>query len=291
VRLLFFILFLNLSFSQPYKPLLDQTNQWHFTTCYFGCLTDTYFTNGDTIVDGNTYKVLDGYHFISRTFLLREDVPAKKVYFKKANPNFIREYLLYDFTLQEGDDFEMKNPFTPFPIDGGEFHLDSIRMKPLLNNIDYKHFYFSPTASNTVATENVVWIEGIGGKSLINAPGGEANINGAGQLSCFFKNDELVYSNLDSISGCTYQNLNTITPLFSNTKILKTDKKRVFDLTNTMEIKAIDVFSISGQKIKSFQNDNNSTIVIPLEEFTSGLYFVEVYDAFYRRKVFKVISE
>lgn len=291
MRLLFFILVFNLSFSQSYRPLLDQTNQWQHTSCYFGCLNDVYYTDGDTIVNGVSHKILDGYHFISRTFLLREDVPAKKVYFKVLQQNTIREYLLYDFSLQEGDNFEMKNPITPFPLEGGFFHLDSIRMKPLLNNINYKHFYFSPLPTNTAATANVVWIEGIGGKSLINAPGGEANINGAGQLSCFFKNDELVYSNLDSISGCTYQNLNTITPLFSNTKILKTDKKRVFELTNTMEIKTIDVFSISGQKIKSFQNDNNSTIVIPLEEFTSGLYFVVVYDAFYRRKVFKVISE
>ena len=57
--------------GQDYKPLLDNTNEWHVTNCYFGCLTDVYFTDGDTLVEGNNYKVLDGFHYISRSFLLR----------------------------------------------------------------------------------------------------------------------------------------------------------------------------------------------------------------------------
>ena len=40
--------------SQQYEPLLNGFNEWHFTNCYFGCLTDTYFTNGDTIVNNKT---------------------------------------------------------------------------------------------------------------------------------------------------------------------------------------------------------------------------------------------
>src|SRR5690606_33024812 len=131
-------------FSQGYKPLLDNLNEWHFTTCNFGCLTDMYFTDGDTIVDGTSYKILDGYHYISRSFLIREDIASKKVYLKIVSSGFGEEFLLYDFSLSEGSTHFMKNPITPFPQDGGPFILDSIVERPLVDGAQYKHFYFSP---------------------------------------------------------------------------------------------------------------------------------------------------
>lgn len=175
------------AFSQSYKPLLDNINEWHVTTCYFGCLTDKYYTTGDTIVDGKSYKILDGYHFISRTFLIREDVPNKKVYLNIVGQGFPDEFLLYDFSLNVGDTFNMQNPISPFPQDGGPFVLDSIIKRPLVDGNEYDHFYFSPTPDNTTSTENAVWVEGVGSQSLINAPGGHPNINAAGALSCFLK--------------------------------------------------------------------------------------------------------
>ena len=63
-----FLLFIVLVFSkgiiaQEYKPLLDNYNEWNLRYCYIGnpCTSDIYYTNGDTIVDGMTFKVLDGY--------------------------------------------------------------------------------------------------------------------------------------------------------------------------------------------------------------------------------------
>ena len=72
-----FYFFSTLLFSQDYVPLLDDYNEWQVTNCYFGCLTDVYYTDGDTIADGHNYKILDGYHFISRTILLREEILEK----------------------------------------------------------------------------------------------------------------------------------------------------------------------------------------------------------------------
>lgn len=292
MRLLLILLLINfqLCFAQSYKPLLDQTNQWHYTTCYFGCLTDVYYTNGDTLVDNMNYKILDGYHYISRTFLLREDVSTKKVYLKKIFPTFSREFLLYDFALNEGETIEMKNPLSPTPEDGGTFQLDSIRMKPLLNNIPFKHFYFSPTSTNTISSHNVVWIEGIGGKSIINAPSGDVDINAGGQLSCFFKNENLVYSELDSINACNYLPLKNETVNFAKVQLLKTENSKIYQLVNIENIKSIAIFSSIGQKIKAILNNRNSDVVLSFEEFQSGLYFVVVYDENNQRKVFKVSS-
>lgn len=288
--LVILVLVLNVKFclSQPYEPLLAASNQWHFTTCYSGCLTDIYYTNGDTLVDGVNYKVLDGYHYISRTFLLRENVSDKKVYLKKIFPNFNREYLLYDFSLNEGDIHEMKNPISPFPEIGGEFQLDSIRMKPLANAIEYRHFYFSPTESNTVASYPVVWIEGVGSKSIINAPGGQVDINEAGQLSCFFKEEDLIYSQLDSINSCDYLPLKINSEVFRKIKVLKTNQKNVFELRNVENIKSITLFSMNGQKIKSLLNNQNTSIFLSMEEYQSGIYFLILRDDFEQNKVFKI---
>ena len=290
MRLLLVLLFINVSlcFAQSYKPLLDQTNQWHYTTCYNGCLTDVYYTNGDTIVDNKNYKILDGYHYISRTFLLREDISTKKVYLKKIFPTFNREFLLYDFSLNEGETIDMKNPLSPTPEDGGSFQLDSIRMKPLLNNIPFKHFYFSPTSTNAISSHNVVWVEGIGGKSIINAPSGEVDINVGGQLSCFFKNENLVYSELDSINACNYLPLKNETLNFSKVQLLKTNHSKIYQLIEAEKVIDIAIFSISGQKIKSIRNDKNSEIFLSFEEFQSGFYLVIVNDENNQRKVFKV---
>lgn len=205
VFLVFFISIVGLRFfAQAYTPLLNVYNEWKFTTCYFGCIDDKYYTDGDTLVDGNTYKILDGYHYISRTFLLREDVIEKKVYLKLANstlrPN---EFLLYDFSLSVGDSTNVYNPISPFPADAGTFILDSIVARPLEDGNSYRHFYLHPIDVVQSGTVRPVWIEGVGSLSLINAPGGTPYVNGVGKLSCFFKNEDLFYSQLDSTSECT----------------------------------------------------------------------------------------
>ncbi|WP_338376012.1 T9SS type A sorting domain-containing protein [uncultured Flavobacterium sp.] len=289
LSLLFLIIF-NYSFSQTYTPLLDQTNQWHFTSCNFGCITDVYYTDGDTLVNGVSHKILDGFHYISRTFLLKEDVVAKKVYLTKINTNSISEYLLYDFSLNEGDTFNMVNPISPFPQNGGSFILDSIRMKPLLNNVNYKHFYFSPTATNTISSANVVWVEGMGSKSLINAPAGEVNINGAGQLSCFFKNSNLVYSQLDSISACNFvlkkETFNNV-----EIKLFKKDFKNQFILSNSSSINKIELYSLKGDKLNLIIDKNDNSIIFSLENYPKGLYFITAFDDFNRKKTFKILVE
>ncbi|MBV1924470.1 MAG: hypothetical protein KUG68_10640 [Flavobacteriaceae bacterium] len=138
-------------FGQEYKPLLDDYNEWHQTYCFFGCYTDIYYTDGDTIVDGLDYKILDGYHYISRSFLLREEVQERKVYLNLTLNGISTEYLLYDYSLAVGDSIDMKNPITPFPEDAGYYTLDSIVPRPLVDGNEYRHFYFKPSESNNVS--------------------------------------------------------------------------------------------------------------------------------------------
>ncbi len=276
--------------SQEYKPLLDNLNEWHFTTCYFGCLTDVYYTDGDTLVNGKSHKILDGYHYISRTFLLREEVENRKVYMTTVNETSIDEYLLYDFSLSEGEEINLYNPISPFPEDGGVFVVDSIRLRELADTNEYRHFYFSPIPSNTISTENCVWVEGVGSMSIINAPGGKPDINEVGNLSCFFKNTELFYSNLDSIDVCEPIHLGITKPLQNLNEVEIYTSNKISNLINTSNVTMVNVYSIAGKMLTSEINfERKELISLDLASFTNGVYIIVAYSINNTKKTFKII--
>ncbi|MGO3181880.1 MAG: T9SS type A sorting domain-containing protein [Aequorivita sp.] len=277
-------------FSQNYKPLLDNLNEWHVTVCYSGCHTDVYFTDGDTIVDGKSYKILDGYHYISRTFLLREEVENRKVYLNIVSPDHNEEFLLYDFSLNEGDTFNMKNPISPFPQDGGPFLLDSIVAKPLADGNDYDHFYFSPTSGNTTSIDNAVWVEGTGSLSIINAPGGKPDINGAGHLSCFFKDTEIFYANLDSIEDCIPVHLDIKKNHLQSVVASKQNNSDKCVLSNTKDVKNVTVFDLTGKTLEKINNKGNKSLIVDLSGYQKGMYIIVATGPADSKKVFKIIK-
>jgi hypothetical protein len=294
-QLNFFIFFFcTLIYGQQYVPLINDYNEWQFTTCYFGCLNDGYYTDGDTIVDGQDYKILDGYHYISRTFLLREDVLEKKVFLNFVEETGNTEYLLYDFSLSIDDSIDMKNPLSPFIEDAGYYNVDSIIPRPLVDGNDYRHFYLSPSASNVVSTTNAIWIEGAGSLSLINAPGGEPDINGVGHLSCFFKNGDYFYANLDSIDSCEptiILNINENNYPLSNIIVSTNNMINSCQLVNVENVKLIDIYNINGGRINSYTNHGNKEFKFDTSAYQSGVYFIIVYTNQFKKKIIKILIE
>lgn len=263
-------------YAQDYKPLLDNTNEWHFTNCYFGCLTDIYYTDGDTLVAGDNYKILDGYHYISRTFLLREVNATQRVYLRKLSNNGIgQEYLLYDFSLQEGDIFEMQNPITPFPENAGNFVLDSIRSQVLVDGQAYKHYYFSPVPTNTISEDNCVWVEGVGSLSMINAPSGFPDINGVGHLSCFFKQGDLFYSNLDSISGCSPVLGSRPLSVLLKPAIIVDVQAQLMHVQSNVPFDQLKLYNLNGQLVAQQSVRAQTRYTWPLS-LARGVYFVAI---------------
>ncbi|HET8804324.1 MAG TPA: T9SS type A sorting domain-containing protein, partial [Aequorivita sp.] len=244
--------------------------------------------DGDTIVDGKNYTILDGYHYISRTFLLREEVNNRKVFLNKVAPGHNEEFLLYDFSLNEGETFNMQNPYSPFPEDGGAFILDSIIERPLANGNEYRHFYFSPAPGNTISTENAVWVEGAGSLSIINAPGGNPDINGVGHLSCFFKNTEVFYANLDSINDCVPIHLGI--ERFPLENVVISNNSGICVVSNTKNVKSISVFDLSGKKLETIINDGQNTLKIDLSGYQNGMYILLANGFGNTKKSFKVIK-
>jgi hypothetical protein len=289
-----FYFFSTLLFSQDYVPLLDDYNEWQVTNCYFGCLTDVYYTDGDTIADGHNYKILDGYHFISRTILLREDILEKKVFLNFIQATGNTEYLLYDFSLNIDDSIDMKNPISPFLENAGYYNLDSIIPRPLVNGNDYRHFYLSPSESNIVSTTNAIWIEGAGSLSLITAPSGEPDINGAGHLSCFYKNGDYFYTNLDSIDSCeptVILNINESNYPLSDIIVSSNNILNSCHLINLENIKLIDIYNINGKRVASYHNNGNKELKFDTTSYQAGIYFIIVYTNQFKKKTIKIIIE
>ena len=62
---LIIILFCNLGYSQNYQQMLNAHSEWNLTSCNNGCITDVYYTDGDTSFNNYNYKILIGFHYIS----------------------------------------------------------------------------------------------------------------------------------------------------------------------------------------------------------------------------------
>lgn len=264
------------AYSQNYIPLLDNTNEWQLIYCNGAdCMTDTYHTDGDTIAFGKQYKILDGYHYISRKFLLREEVQSKKVFLNAALNNQSNEYLLYDFSLNEGDEFRMMNPISPFPEDLGYFKVDSIRLKPTNENQNSRFFYFSPSESNEEGFGYLpVWVEGMGSLSLINAPGGNPDYYGVGQIGCFWKNTNLFYHDNTMESDCQKVFATKDTNKSQVRFVMTNQKMGLF--THTENVQKLSIFDSSGKLFKQISNQNQSTIQIEMNQLPKGVYFVKL---------------
>lgn len=295
-KILLFVLFTFsiYSYGQEYTPLLDNYNEWNFTYCYTGCYTDIYYTDGDTIVDGLDYKILDGYHYISRGFLLREDIPERKVYLNLLLNNTSTEYLLYDFSLAVGDSIDMKNPITPFPENAGYYTLDSIVPRPLVDGNEYRHFYFTPSESNTVSFNKATWIEGAGSLSIITAPSGHVDINKVGHLSCFYKEGVSFYTNLDSIDACEptiILNTDAFHSPFSDVIISTQSSTNQLLLMNVANARFIDLYDLNGKRLQSYTNLGSKDLIVNTSDLSSGIYMILMQTKDLKKKAFKVVIE
>ena len=112
-------------FGQSYQEMLNHDIEWQLTSCNNGCITDVYYTDGDTLYNAFNYKILNGYHYISKTFWLRENTNDQKVFLSFLQNNIRKEVLLYDFNLSKGDSININNPISPFPANPGMYIVDS----------------------------------------------------------------------------------------------------------------------------------------------------------------------
>lgn len=264
--------------SQAYTPMLSTYAEWHVTTCYFGCMTDKYYTTGDTVINSFHYKFLDLYHY-NRNFVIREDTNTRKIYMRLLfEPVPAKEYLLYDFSLQVNDTTSIQNPGSPFPKYAGSFVVDSIKLKPLLNK-SYRHFYLHSLDTISSITKTTIWIESIGSLCLINTPGAPPQINGVGQLSCFFNNGINEYQQPDSIADCVTIYPMGIKEINENINYIVSqnfDTKNISIISKNNDISIIQIFDINGKLLFYKENSDSNHFDINIESFSKGLLLLKI---------------
>lgn len=278
ILILSFLVIPSFLYSQNYKSMANHVSEWHLTTCNFSCLQDVYYIDGDTTYQDKDYKILNGFHFISRTFWIRENVSAKKVYLSFVQGTKRFEDLLYDFSLTVGDSINLKNPVSPFPYDAGYFKVDSIVERSIYNGDMHRFFYLSPSVSNS-SDETPVWVEGIGSLSMINAPGAGPSLYGAGKLSCHFDDGELIYTQMDSIEAC---NASFIFADFdknyleSNVQVLPSMVDDFVTIQSNIGLSTIAIYNSLGQIVLEVNPQEKLLLKIDLSKFIHGLYFIRI---------------
>ncbi len=292
LTIIYFSLFVKSVKAQAYIPMLNSNSEWHVTNCNSGCATDKYYTIGDTVINSFHYKFLDLFHY-NKNFVVREDTINQKIYLRLlADPYPAKEYLLYDFSLHVNDTISVQNPGSPYPKYAGSFIVDSIKLKPLVNK-NHRYFYLHSLDTISSNTKTTIWVEGVGSLSLINTPGALPQINGVGQLSCFFNNGINEYTNLDSISNCA-----TIYPLgiLENTEFLEYKLQQNYDTKNVYitslkdAILNIKIYNIEGKILFDKKNILDNKIHINLQSFNSGILLLKIENIKHAFKTYKLIN-
>lgn len=175
------------SSAQVYQSMLGDSTGWYINYYYIFFNTDYYWASEDTVMDGKSYKIMNGFHYNRNTYL-REDTLSRQVFYRqkqgyKAN----EDVLIYDFGMQVGDSMLLYNPNSTLLDSVGFFVLDSIVSENLL--ADSRRIFY---LSKSDGSDRARWIEGIGSTTIVNSSSGIADTTF--ELTCFFKDGLHIYA-------------------------------------------------------------------------------------------------
>ena len=269
-----------LSYVAGYDAIHQKEVLWSVGTQY------VYF-NGDSIVASVSYKKAFSCNDrlcenIKYEGLIREH--EKKTYFIPANSE--KEYLLYDFSLEEGTSFEYR-----------DFRSQESAIL-YVSSVDFVEINGSAKKCIQIKTAPYVeweildtWIEEIGSLYGILYPclrlffGG-----GVKELLCHYQNNELIYKN-PVYSECYYNNPDDIVSV----QTIVTDDCSIYpnpvddiiniSCSNNM-ISRIEIFDDLGRQV--FNQTGDETISI--SSFSKGLYLLKIYNTNEQVSVFKIIK-
>ncbi|MFW5974921.1 MAG: T9SS type A sorting domain-containing protein [Bacteroidota bacterium] len=195
---LFFALIIALPVAgQNGYTLVDTTKEWN--TLSIGIYAFAVCSPGNTIretignpteINGQTYfpvyhNDLTGNRTTTPGYL-REDTASQKVYYYESYED--EEGLLYDFSLSEGDTVVVQNYF-----------LNPEETTMVCNAIDTTWIDGEPRKVFSFYSDT--WIEGIGSLHGLLYSGHNGLPGGSHELTCCFKNGNLIYDN-DAYNSC-----------------------------------------------------------------------------------------
>lgn len=255
-----------------YVPLVREGAEWGYSMELFG---KSYYRNliqGDTVVNGETYKKYYTFKNCTATeeenlAFLRETDKQVYITFNQAlmpiESLYSREYLIYDFGAKVGETVSHFDWITQKQINSTISKIDTVEVGNTLR----QRFW---------ADGAVLWIEGLGveeGDML--RPGCST---GSGGLDT---QDRLVYAKAPdgTVEYATADALND--PCYSGVGEIDDDSWSVVRRDDWIEVRcaeglfeAVELLDLSGRVLWCDYLSGQTTILIPTSDYPSGVYIV-----------------
>jgi hypothetical protein len=271
--------------------------------------TQYIYFDGDSTVADKTYQKVFSYddelhENIKYEGLIREQ--DKKTYFIRENSE--TEYLLYDFSLEEGTNFEYREPRIQIPVYDDTPIILYVKKVDFveINGIQTKRIQLtSPPPDDGVVC--ATWIEGVGSLTGLFYPQGIMRTpnNIIETLLCHFQDNELIYKN-PSWSKCYYdneediiidnegihENITSVKSVTTNSlAVYPNPVDNVLSISHTDEaVSFIRFTDVLGKTVYTKQFDTNKEYKIDMSRFASGLYFLYIHDLAGHPYTFKIIK-
>lgn len=257
-----------LVFSQNYHPFLKTTTWYEKVYDWGGGFVFTYQHEGQHIIQGITYEMIKVNDSNPKYFFLREDTTARRVFIIRDTLTSLKEDLLYDFSLNEGDIFK------PGPVFGVQDSFMVLKVDSILTNGGLR----KQTNIKRISTDELVWlVEGVGSleepfliMNFYTDPGF--------QLLCSYEDEQNIYQS--NITGCQPPTSTNHQLRYNKMKISPNPNNGNFKLYSdergTLNITCFDQY---GRIIGNFSTYYQSYITnsdFNFGDIPKGLYFLQI---------------
>jgi hypothetical protein len=269
-----------LGFAQDYKPLLNEEYYWDVCSwsysnpmgCYFS--GQRYYIDGVAVLNGKEYKVVKSNSLQTEEDVscvtnpyqpimgesnisgyMREDLTQQKVYTFKDGV----EYLVYDYSLEIGDTFEINYPYTG--LSGQIVEVVAIEQVLHPDGEWVKKFVFQNENGLDFNETVNYYTEGIGGTEGLFFPFG---------LRFEYYTDMVGFGNTLSIQDNESLKSFTVSPNPCN------DMIQINFLNGISQIDSIEIHNSLGQQVFLTKNILEKTFISI--DSKPGIYFLSIKD-------------
>ena len=264
--------------AQDYHPLVEDGKQWNVLFSYPWSppepqhkYTDIYKIEGDTLLDGVSYKVmyttrnedLTGWNFCG---VIRENEDKQVFYRRYGSPD---EEMLYDFSMEVGDTICM--------CDYGFYECCMVvieKGETIVNGEPRQQTVLEYPWGNG---EGEVWIEGIGSLYGIIDSGSLFLTGGSTNLLCYYEDGDLIWHNtMPGFDMCYIINLDGIEEdeTSSVISVFPNPSKRKVTIEG-VEVAKVQVYNTFGQLVRIVRETNELNVA----GLPEGVYLLRIKDA------------
>lgn len=287
--ILFSFLFLQKGKSQNCFPEFSDSAKWNVLTCAYGigvsCNTVSYQYSYDTLFCGHVYSKITPSP-MSYSGYIRSD--STRAYIRMTNSCTDKEYLMYDFTINNGDTVYLAyNLWNSWTFDDTtRFILDSSNTQ-IINGVARDVYYLKYNTSPDLYPnlyDQMIWIKGIGSTThpffpLECVDGFFCDIDW--RLLCFDSSGVQLYQDsLFNTCDTTYSTVK-VNEVLNENQLIIYPVPFTNNLTISIEdalISEIDILNLHGKIIYKIAGiEKNNFNIETLENLHEGIYILKAH--------------